>query len=501
MILTSFVPTPLDLWQQAIEHGTRQQAADAVQRITSGNPINPGVLLGMLLGRALGADIRPQAWAFDLIDPDLVTQAKNGNWVRWIGGFEGRIDWKRAVAWRQSGGVSDDDLREELVTGWLELRGEYLAKHYQQANTSYQAMEDLLDYNPSLLRDVMGLTVQQEDQECMVGLPSLSVELFYLSCRDNGHWLERSGVPPILVLAGFIEHSPGGKPFEPDEDTGLSPVDHWRSLSPARQVAWNQLRQLDQETEEAFLAWRDRWVPGCAAQDIPLLDWCQEVIRTQKQPAGPSPMSPHAPNTESYRFKEAQLWTINFSNRYPQRKARTASKVVSPLADGVNAYWKPRELPLDPLMVGLEARCDWALDLVKTEQGARHVQGWLDRDERSQYVMLNTRLADVVNWIVEQPTWQGWRDSREDTVLDHCLMYSRHNDRSTVSRTKWLQLARKCPDILMNVGSKAEAAIDHIPVDQAMRAEMKRIVLDGQARQMRKAQGRKKVTTHAPPRM
>lgn len=512
--MTSHSSPLLDQWQQAIEHGTPQQAGEVIQRMNSGSPINSGVRLGMLLGRVLGVKVQPQDWAYNLIDPDWISQAKNGNWVRWVGGFEGRIDWERAMAWRKSLGVSDRDIRQELVTGWCDLRGEYLGKHYNQANTSYQAMEDLLSFDPTLLRDIMGLDIQKEAAELQGSSPQLCEDLFYLSCRDTGHWLERSGVHPILVLAGFIERNPDGKPFEPDEDTGLSRIEQWCAVSPERLAAWDQLKQLDLDAEQAFLAWQHQWVPGRSTQDAPLLDWCQGVLHTQQEPPGPSPMSPYVRNTTESRSKNAQLWAVNFSGKYPQRNARALSKVIVPLANGTNTYWKPSELPLDPLMVALHHQRDWALEKVKTEQGARHVQDWLDRDERSQNVMLNSQLPDVIDWILDQPAWQSWRDGRGNTVLDHFLMYSRHNVRHTTSqtsplrlartasRTKLLRLARKCPEILANVGSKDGSAIEQVPVDDTVRAEMKQAVLGKQMRETRKTQrGKKLAGSRGLPRM
>lgn len=400
---------------------------------------------------------------------------------RWIGRARDldRKHFLRALIWR-AGQVPEAQMQHEILLGYGMAMGAYVYNHdsWDIAKRRGQQVIALLDTWPKLA------------QQLVLGKPVPHKNLFDLAAmRMESDWLVRSGLAE-QVLHEAVRNNRHLFLFATLE--GQAPLklfNTWMESHPGLRQAWEGVRERDRHEMDVFRDWYRQWGTG-GWEASPLKQWCQQAKEDHAGTIAGSPLDhPHfafpwnkigLPNFQRLakvwasrmKYIENDVCEVLELNRVLRRSiVNDAHEVDLWIQEG------PLPAPLDPVVAGLINQEVWVGELMRTQDGANHLQGLLD-DERVQSLLGNVKTASIVDWVAHNTAWHHWRDSKGRSLLD-IRAYAEGGGWGQAKLTKRaaMTLAKKAPHLLLHQNARGVRTLDGFDLNPAHRAQVYRHLL------------------------
>lgn len=415
------------------------------------------------LAQVLGHPRKPEAVLDVLLDMKVTDGLVVSSWLLHLSNEKLDLDWAEGLRWL--GTRMDPALLTEQVT---------------------HAWDKLLDRTALSLHSeglLVGIAENYPELVQKASTTPLATRLFFMSINHpERKWLERAGVNMAQVLrAGMSEDWRWETIMNPPQLGQPTAFDQWKAQDEGRQVAYDQVldaerRVLDRETE-----WIKTWQPTTQWQGSALQRWCDDLL-TQGASAA---VNPHddpilfGPGTtegaEAIRVKR-QYETLVAGGTINRFSLRMVHNLVRELRGGESS--KLGMFPLIPLAAGLNSNAKWAGEAMSQGMYQDQAQAVLE-DPRAPYVLQGWRGQDVVQWMIDQPHWQTWRNAHNESLLD-VWVSAQHgvNKPAKLPRAKIMVLARRCPDILNGVDAQGVRLLHRLDIDDSARSEAQKIMLE-----------------------
>lgn len=458
-------------WLNALEHDDPQPVRTFVDSLNRAERY-------LALAQVLGHPRKPTAVLDTLLDMKITDGLVVSSWLLHLSNEKLDLDWTDGLRWLGTR-MNRALLGEQVAHAWGKL-----LERAAISNSCERLLVGIAENYPEVVRQAAA--------------GPAATRLFFMSVNHpHGMWLERAGVSLVDVLrAGMDEDWRLETVMNPAQLGQPTAFDVWKAQDPGREEAHQQLLHAELGALEREGEWIKTWMPTPQWHGSALKAWCDNVISQ----AGNTLEDPHddpvlfgpglTEGADALRVMR-QYENLGMGGQMNRTSVRMGHNLVRELRG--NRY-RLGMFPLIPLAVGLNSSAKWASEAMVCEAYLDQA-GTVLEDPRAQYVLQGWSGQEVAGWMIDQPYWQTWRNSRNESLLD-VWVASQHEIRkqARLPRAKIAVLARRCPDVLNNVDQQGLRLIQRLDIDDSARSEAQKIMLE----RLNKAAGATKKTQSRP---
>lgn len=391
-----------------------------------------------------------------------------------------KLDWARALEWRKS--HSDpQQLDQELDSALRE--GARLYKILGPGAKGRFALNEMLvglfEFQPSLVARARNELALEDYQTFELATHQVSQT-----------WLARSGLDVARVIMAGLRHNRHLYLIDPWDGPDRREIgwkmEAWLDRSPVYRQAWDKIRAVDTLRMEQERDWMARWLPLGQWEGSPLAAWADTTVRMGID-QGPCPLDhPALQPVDGQSCTLDQEVAQDYINAlgYPSMEPMAdRARKINNLLRGRNGDYLGSyvlDCPPDYLVASLHGRRVWMDGVMTSEQGSRHIQSIMKNDRRAAQAAVGWGAKSVMEWTLNQPLWQTWRDEDGNSLLASTLIAMATRDKrrpSSLTKAQLLKLVRVAPKLLTDTNTTGQRILDLLDLRPETRSAVERALL------------------------